>query len=51
MGWSHTHMWQLKVRRDIMTAKDPEDEGPSSTLYSPVQGFSARKRSPPNFGL
>ena len=21
MGWSHTHMWQIKLRRDILAVK------------------------------
>ena len=44
IGWSLTHMWQIKNRRIISGAR-----GPSLILGSPAQGSSARKISPRNF--
>ena len=46
MGWSHTHVWWIKTRRDILEAREP-----SPTPDHPDQGFSARKISPHNFWL
>ena len=41
MGWSYTHVWEIKIRRDISG-----ERGPSPILHSPAQGSSARKMSP-----
>ena len=38
MGWSYTHMWKIKIRRDIV-----EMRGPNSPLGLLAEGSSARK--------
>ena len=46
MGWSHTHMWRIRIGRDTSGVR-----GPSPTPGHLVQGFSARKISIHNFWL
>ena len=46
MGWSHTYIWWIKIRRDSSGVRCP-----NSTPGRPAQGSSARKRSLRNFWL
>ena len=36
VGWSHTHMWQIKIRRDISAMEGPlEDRGVPAPHQAP----------------
>ena len=43
-GWSHTHMWWIKIGRDSLGVRDS-----SPTSDHTAQGSSARKLHPHNF--
>lgn len=53
-GWSQTHMWWLKTRRDIL-AVEVSPPPPKARSYSPTKGpgldYLAGKKSPHNFRL
>ena len=53
VGWSHTHMWQIKIRRDISAIEVPPEAQRVLAQHQspPAQASSARKRSPRNFWL
>ena len=41
LGWSHTHMWQIKISRDISGAKGPcPTPGPPSRVPAPGREVS-----------
>ena len=52
MGWSHTHMWWLKIRRDISAVESPTEEpGVQPCTKRLTQSSSTRKRNPHNTWL
>ena len=44
-GWSHTHVWWIKIGRDTSWVRDP-----SPRPHHPAQSSCARKLSPPTSG-
>ena len=52
VGWSHTHVWGIKIRKDISAMEAPWGvRGPSPTPGPLTQGSCDRKISPHNFWL
>ena len=46
MGWSHTHMWQIKIQEGYLRSKESQ-----AHTRPPAQGSNAKKISPHNFWL
>ena len=46
-GWSHSHVWWVKIRRDISGESDPSPKPD----HPAAQGSRARKINPHNFWL
>lgn len=49
IGWPHTHVWWLSIRRDISAVEDPlRSKGPQPHTGLPSPGFQWQEEESPH---